>query len=380
MSSVRSALDELRAEDLTEASSAQLKADLIELERDANALDAERLRRLSEMDNRGDFGEDGYLSTAAWLRDQLGITHGQARQRVEMSRRLATMPRARAAFGDGELGFDKARLLGEAQAAHKGQYSADEEMLVDVARSLPAHGLRKAIDYWTQAHDPETSEAAYEVRFQRRRLHVSKTLGGMVRLDGDLDPVGGEIVITALRSLTEPDARGGKDQLTPAQRTADALVDLCRDLLDSGTAPIVGGERPHITVTVDLGALEGRAGSTCELDEAGVITPEAARRLACDAGISRVITKGPTQVLDVGRRTRTIPPAVRRALVTRDGGCAAPGCDRPHRWCDAHHIVHWVDGGHTSLDNLVLLCRRHHRMVHEGKAELLTPLRAPPAA
>jgi len=196
-----------------------------------------------------------------------------------------------------------------------------------------------------------------------------------VRLDGDLDPVGGEIVITALRSITEPIGRGGDGTDTPAQRRADALVDLCRDHLDSGTAPQAGGERPHITVTVDLEALEGRAGSTCELDETGVIPPEAARQLACDAGVSRVITKGPTQVLDVGRRTRTIPPAVRRALIIRDGGCTAPGCDRPHRWCDAHHIVHWVDGGSTSLDNLALLCRRHHRLVHEGKVQL----RAPPA-
>lgn len=129
---------------------------------------------------------------------------------------------------------------------------------------------------------------------------------------------------------------------------------------------MVGGERPHLNLTVDLETLEGRAGRVCELDHTGVITAEAARRLACDAGISRVIARGGSEPLDVGRRTRTIPPAIRRALVIRDRHCRFPGCDRPHSWCDGHHIVHWLDLGETRLDNVVLLCRRHHRMVHEG--------------
>ena len=103
---------------------------------------------------------------------------------------------------------------------------------------------------------------------------------------------------------------------------------------------------------------------------AGPITGEAARRIACDAGITRVITDGPSQPLDVGRRTRTVPPALRTALVVRDRGCVFPGCDRPPPWTDAHHLVHWADGGVTSLDNLALLCRRHHRTVHERRWQL----------
>jgi len=103
---------------------------------------------------------------------------------------------------------------------------------------------------------------------------------------------------------------------------------------------------------------------------AGPITGEAARRIACDAGITRVITDGPSQPLDVGRRTRTIPPAIRTALVVRDRGCVFPGCDRPPPWTDAHHLVHWADGGPTNLDNLALLCRTHHRTVHERRWQL----------
>ncbi|HZD16670.1 MAG TPA: DUF222 domain-containing protein [Actinomycetota bacterium] len=130
---------------------------------------------------------------------------------------------------------------------------------------------------------------------------------------------------------------------------------MCRRYLDSGDRAVVAGERPHVTVTVDLETLAGRVGRRCELDEAGVITPEAARRLACDASVARVITAGRSEPLDVGRRTPVVSPALRRALVVRDGGCRFPGRERPQAWCDAHHVRHWADGGPTALSNLVLL-------------------------
>jgi 5-methylcytosine-specific restriction protein A len=121
-----------------------------------------------------------------------------------------------------------------------------------------------------------------------------------------------------------------------------------------------------VTVLVDLEALEGRVARAAEFDQAGAISGETARRIACDARVSRVITRGSSEPLDVGRATRVVPPGLRRAVVVRDRECRFPGCDRPPPWCDAHHVVHWADGGDTKLANLVLLCRRHHRMVHEG--------------
>jgi 5-methylcytosine-specific restriction endonuclease McrA len=160
--------------------------------------------------------------------------------------------------------------------------------------------------------------------------------------------------------------RGAGDDRTPAQRRCDALGEIARRWLDVPERPVVGSERPHVTVTVDLEALEGRAGRRCELDESGSIAPESARRLACDASVSRLITRAPSEPLDVGRRTPVVPAGLRRAVIARDGGCRFPGCDRPSPWCDAHHVVHWADGGETSLANLVLLCRRHHRAVHDG--------------
>jgi hypothetical protein len=187
----------------------------------------------------------------------------------------------------------------------------------------------------------------------------------MVRLDAELDPEGGEIVITALRSLVEPANLDPKDDRSQAQRRADALVELCGDHLAHGDTPIAGGRRPHLNLTVTAAALQGEPGEPCALESGAIVTPEAARRIACDAAVTQ-ITRDGGSTLNVGRTTRTIPPAIRRALITRDRGCAYPGCERPDRWCDAHHIVHWADGGPTSLDNLVLLCRRHHRMRHEG--------------
>jgi Domain of unknown function (DUF222)/HNH endonuclease len=220
-----------------------------------------------------------------------------------------------------------------------------------------------------------------ERRFDRRRLHLSATLDGMVRVDGELDPVTGQTVITALRAVEDADVRSpvghrpgeqhgpsaDPDARAPAQRRADALGEICRQWLDLADRPLVSGERPHVVVTMDIASLERRAGRRRDLEDLGRIDGQTARQLACDANVTRVITEGSSQPLDVGRKTKVVPPALRRAVAVRDGGCAFPGCDRPSSWCDAHHVRHWADGGTTSIDNLVLLCRRHHRLVHHRR-------------
>jgi Domain of unknown function (DUF222)/HNH endonuclease len=119
-------------------------------------------------------------------------------------------------------------------------------------------------------------------------------------------------------------------------------------------------------VTIDLDTLLKRSGGTAELDDAGHVTAETARRLACDADITRVISGPGSEPLELGRRTKAVPPGLRRAIAVRDRGCRFPGCGRPPGWCDAHHARHWADGGETSLSNLVLLCRPHHRAIHRG--------------
>ena len=129
---------------------------------------------------------------------------------------------------------------------------------------------------------------------------------------------------------------------------------------------MVAGERPHLTITVPVEALAGGSNrpGTAELDHAGPGPPELVRQLACDASVMRVVMGPRSEPLDVGRRTPVVPVALRRAVIARDSHCRFPGCDRPQGWCDAHHVTHWAEGGRTALHNLLLLCRRHHGLVH----------------
>jgi Domain of unknown function (DUF222)/HNH endonuclease len=252
-----------------------------------------------------------------------------------------------------------------ARQAHPAQFHQAEQTLVEAAKRLPARQLHHTMTYWQQQVDWDQGLREAERARDRRRLTVTTTTFGMVRVDGDLDPENGETVLTALRALLDADrGRIRTEASTPAQRRADALGEICRRWLDGADRPSVGGERPHVTVIVDLDALEGRGGTRSELDHTGPIHPEVVRRLACDATVSRVLSKGASEPLDVGRRTPVVPSALRRAVVVRDRHCRFPGCDRPPPWCDAHHVTHWANGGPTALANLVLLCRRHHRLVH----------------
>jgi hypothetical protein len=364
MSMLRSALDELRSHDVSFASDEELTEDLVEIERASRVLEAERSRRLAEVDRRSSWRADGHLSPVSWLAAWLRIGFGRASEQVKLARALSDMPATSRALSEAEISGESARLLAAARAAAPDVFVESEEMLVDAARALPARELQSAIAYWRQNADGRAATEREQRLRERRRLHVSPLMDGMVRVDGDLDPESGQTVITALRAMEDAWARSDDETRTPAQRRADALTELCRSWLDRSDRPSVAGERPHLVVTVDLASLEGRAGRRCELDQAGVVTPEAARRLACDAGVSRVLLRGASEPLDVGRRTPVVPSGIRRALTIRDRGCRFPECGRPIAWCDAHHVRHWADGGETSLDNLMLLCRPHHRAVH----------------
>jgi Domain of unknown function (DUF222)/HNH endonuclease len=198
---------------------------------------------------------------------------------------------------------------------------------------------------------------------------------------GSVDSVTGQTEITALRAVQDADVRSREghrpaeqhgpsadpDACAPGQTPGRRLGEICRQWLDLAERPLVSGERPHVVVTMDIASLERRAGRLLDLEDVGRIDGQTARRLVCDATVSRVITDTASQPLDVGRKTKVVPPGLRRAVAARDGGCAFPGCDRPSSWSDAHHVRHWADGGATSLANLVLLCRRHHRLVHHRR-------------
>jgi hypothetical protein len=345
------------------------------LRRARNRLEAAMCRLVGTIERERSFECEDAPTVTSWLVGE-GESASVARSTVATARALDDMPATADAFSAGDLDPPRVRLLVRARETSPDLFARDETVLVDTIAGLTAADCRRVVDYWTQAAAPEAAGDAEERAFERRRLHVSSTWAGTVRIDGLLDRQAGAVVQTALDALTDPGNLDPTDVRSPAQRRADALTDLCRDYLDHGNTPVSGGQRPHVTVHVAAEALHGLPAEPCEVDGAGVISPQAARRIACDAAVTRLTLDGDGSPLDVGRATRTIPPAMRRALEARDRGCVI--CGRPPRWCDAHHIVHWADGGPTSLDNLVLLCRYHHRLVHHGQIQL--PPQHTPAA
>jgi len=282
---------------------------------------------------------------------------------------LETLPEVAAAFAAGETSRHHVAVIERAATPQRRDAIAEfDELLAGAARRHRPQDLRTLVSRVADAVDGDDGLANDDARHERRRLHVSRTMDEMGVLDGVLDPEGTEIVLTALDALMEQE-RGAHDTRTTTQRRADALVSLCKvGLAHADVGP--GRRTPaHLSGVLDCEALERRAGPSLAADvraEAahGRLSVATLRRIACDARISRVITDGRSLPLDVGRATRVVTPALWRALVVRDGGCTHPGCDRPPGWCEAHHIKHWADGGTTTLDNLKLVCSRHHHDEH----------------
>jgi hypothetical protein len=399
MSELRSALEALRREALAEVPDTRLRDDFAELRSVAEQLQLEAMRRLAEIERRRLHEADGHLSAVAWLASTHRIAWGAARQEVRTATALEAMPATRAALEGGDVTLSAVQPLIAAREAEPDAFVRDEALLVEAARAVPIEELGRVVASWREAAGRARGIDREGYLRSHRRLDVVPALSGMVRLDGDLDPETGEVVITALRAIVDAEARAGgagpdPDERSSAQRRADALGEVCRQWLDRQDRPMVGGERPHVTVTVSAATLAGdgtgrtggvgvdqtdgrdhgdtisdRRGSA-ELDHVGPISIAMTRRLACDAGVMRVVLAEPSEPLDVGRRAKVVPPGMRRAVIVRDRRCRFPGCDRPHPWCDAHHVVHWADGGPTALTNLVLLCRQHHRSIHARRASV----------
>ncbi len=367
MSELRSAVEGLRSETLAELPDARIEEDFAELQRVVELLEVERLRRLAEIDRRRLFQRDGYLSVASWLATTHKVSWGAAREHVRTARALEQMPETRRALDAGELSMSAVRVLVMARDADPSAFQGSEAELVEAARIHSMGDLQRVAAYWRQRVEREHALQGEDKLCERRRLQASVSFLGMVRVDGDLDPETGETLLTALGAVLDAESRSRRDDdvRTPAQRRADALGEICRQWLDGYDRPTVAGERPHVTVTVGVEELRSPSAGTSELDHSGPVDTETARRLACDASVMRVVMAGRSEPLDVGRRTPVVPPSIRRAVIVRDRHCRFPGCDRPHTWCDAHHVVHWGEGGPTALPNLVLMCRRHHRMVHD---------------
>jgi len=359
-------LERLQAEDISEAPPASLGQELKELFRHRNRCDAEIQRRLLRLDKTEAYAADGSLTAKAWLRWNCNLTHGQASDRVEVARQMQSLPVTTQALAEGDISYQHAALIARTAQRLGSLWPADaEEILVTAAKEVDPVRLRCATMQLRHCLEPDGVLDDATAGDDRRFLHLNQTFGGIFVLNGQFGADDGATLKAALMSVLRPPA--DNDDRSPGQRRADALIDLARRQLDSGTLPETGGQKPHITVNVQMTTLAKEPGSpAAEMEWSQFPVPaETARRIACDCSLTPIVDGEPYET------SRVVPGAMRRALAARDKHCRFPGCDLPPAWTDAHHIQHWADGGPTKLFNLILMCRRHHRLLHEGRWRLI---------
>jgi Domain of unknown function (DUF222)/HNH endonuclease len=358
-----------------------LGEDIIDISLAIDRLEAERVRLVHRFHQERGALSDGGGTTMSWLRRSCGMTAKAAAYRVHLARTLGELPATLDSARSGRASFTNVAMIGHlAGAVGVEEVQSFEDVLVEAAETYEPGDMHRLTEA-TRLHIAPDGVLDDDNRAHERRwFECEQTYGGVFIIRGQLDAEGGALVKTAIDQLSHGLARD--DLREGSQRRADALVDMAMTQLRCGDHRDVHGQRPHLTVTVSADRLRedsvrARADAApAELRGVGPIHPATARRIACDAVRTLVTVARPddaplwmpsTRVvpLSVERATRTIPAHIRTALVLRDQGCRFPGCDRPPAWTDGHHIIHWADGGTTELDNLVSLCRRHHRRVHE---------------
>ncbi len=332
----------------------QLEREICELAAHIEAATCRWLELVAEFDEREGWATWGFKTCAHWLAWRCSLAPGAARERVRVARALRELPLVREAFSAGELSYCKVRAISRVAGPET------EEDLVDIARHATGAQLEKLVRGYHRvlAANLDAAEHVHD----RRYLSCSWQEDGSLHISGCLSAEDGGLLLAALGAHERPYEEGA-DPL--AARRADALMGLARCGLEAPAEGRAGGERCELVVHVDVQTLASeQVCERAEVEDGPAIAPETARRLGCDTAVVRILERD-GKPLSVGRRTRTIPPALRRALRSRDRGCRFPGCDH-QRFLHAHHIHHWARGGPTAIDNLVQLCSFHHRLVHEG--------------
>ena len=365
-------LDALAAEDLSPLFGPALLDRLRPLLAAQNRIAAEIARTVREAEVSGAAEVDGLKAMGSWLRGHGHLSVAEAARVVRTGRALAHLPVMAAAFAAGAVTGEQAgaiaRVAEREALALAAQQDVDlavvDTLLTGVAMTAPCADVAKAVHHYLDRLDEDGPEPDPT---EGRRLAFTKHADGSVTGRFDLDPVGGERLQAALESLLQAGRCAG-DERTRAQQLADALVQLCDNQLAAGSLPTLRGHKPQVLVTIGLEDLvdpavgRGAAG----MGFGATVSAARARWLACDGQVTRIVL-GPDGVpLDHGRTVRLFPPHVRRAAEVRDGGCVFAGCSAPTWWCDVHHVLAWIDGGATDLDNAALLCERHHTKVHHG--------------
>jgi Domain of unknown function (DUF222)/HNH endonuclease len=327
----------------------------------ADRLNAKLLAAVGEHDTAERWRHDGSTSMTAWLRHHTRRSGRDAARCAKTARRLRQLPVTAAAHRDGTLSSGQVQaIVANLTDRTAGLFADHETALVPELVRLSVGDTAVAMQDWARRADAILGDNPKPVP-PERSLHLSRILDGRRELAGSFDPEGGAVIATALRLAATRDL-DGEPARNPAQRRGDALVDLCRWFLDHQQQRRGGRHRPHLNIITTLDDLQrqrpGRLIDGTSVDHTTV------QRLVCDAGIHRVVTDGRSAILDYGTTTRTVPAPLFNALVIRDRHCRYPGCDRPSDWTEAHHVRWITHGGATTPDNLVLLCSRHHHLLH----------------
>jgi len=369
------AIDELAEVDHREVSGHERRTRLMRLQRLQNRVDAERLRLVEVADRSGDALAVGAVNTKAWLHHECGLAKGAAGRDVRAARRLQEFPAWTAAYAAGSVNRGHVDVLVKAATSERVERFAEHEtLLLKQATHLGPDDFARVVSRACEVIDADRGPNEARDQIERRRLHLSETMDGMGVLDGLFDPESTLVLNQALEHFMALDPNQPGEKRPISQHRADAAVSMARYALATSEPSQDKSRRgrPDVLVTADLHRLAADktdliAAIRDEVRQVGRLSTETLLRLTCDANISRVLTAGTSEILDVGRQTRTIPPAIWRALVARDGGCTTPGCTAPLWACEVHHITHWAHGGETNLANTELKCWRHHRNHHEGK-------------
>ena len=356
----------------------EIEAQITELAGHLNAANHRWLVLIAEFDRRNGWSDGATQSCAHWLSWKCGLDLGAAREKVRVARAIESLPKISVAMSNGQLSYSKARALTRVATP------AIEDVLLNVALNGTTHHVETLVRQFRRVQEVE--ELSREaLQYSQRRLTYFHDHDGSLVVKLQLTAESGALFLKAIEAaLPEiPLPDDCKDSLhvsaetsgsilglpgaasTAAARRADALVVMSESFLQHGAAAMKGGDRHQVVVHVDDATLRKGEAGRCELDDGPAIPVETARRLSCECSKVEITEDGQGEPLDVGRKTRSIPPALRRALAARDKGCVFPGCNHK-RYVDGHHVEHWAEGGETKLSNLATLCRFHHRAVHEG--------------
>ena len=372
MGELQSALDELAGLDLDEFSDGPLLDHVRELVVARNRITAALTAATRRADARGACEHDGAKTVRSWLRGHLRMSDSAAGRLVGQGRVLDHLPLTAGLFTDGDLDDDHVEVLAKiveprnlGKAAAQGiDLAAVEAALLLVATHGTHRDLRLAVTDYLAKLDPDGPEPDPT---EERAFTMVQHPDGTWTVHGTLDAIGGQKLATALES-TSAASRCAGDTRSRTQCTGDALVQLADLALASGQLPVLRTVKPHVIVTIGLDDLADPATgpATATTGLGATLSAARARWTACDSTVTRIVLDPDGLPIDVGREHRVVPPHIRKAVEHRDEKCVFAGCEAPRWFCDVHHLVEWINGGQTSLENSALLCERHHTKVHHG--------------